>query len=159
MLKTKVSPRHFGHRLLPIASGGSASALEAAVFAVSLYIASAGTLTFGNRGPNKNSEWHSCCVVAWQLWNTPRDHMRILKRLQKGRCAASGKRLLKSAEVDTESLFQVWRDHRGASWPLLLSFWGVPNLQVIDMEVHSEKCASEARRRASHNDSKDETSR
>ena len=46
MLKTKVSLRHFGHRLLPIASGGSASALEAAVFAVSLYIASAGTLTF-----------------------------------------------------------------------------------------------------------------
>ena len=48
-------------------------------------------------------------------------------------------------------LFQVWRDHRGASWPLLLSFWGAPNLQVIDMEVHSEKCASEARRRASRN--------
>jgi hypothetical protein len=47
MLKTKVSPRHFGHRLLPIASGGSESALEAAVFAASLYIASAGTLTFG----------------------------------------------------------------------------------------------------------------
>ena len=104
-----------------------------------------------NRGSNKNSEWHSCCVVAWQLWNTPRDHMRVLKRLQKGRCAASGKRLLKSAEVDHRMpLFQVWRDHRGASWPLLLSFWGVPNLQVIDMEVHSEKCASEARGRASH---------
>jgi hypothetical protein len=30
---------------------------------------------------------------------------------------------------------------------LLLRFWGVPNLQVINREVHVAKCAGEAGRR------------
>jgi len=28
--------------------------------------------------------------------------------------------------------------------PALLSYWGVPNLQVINRDVHAAKCAEEA---------------
>ena len=41
----------------------------------------------------------------------------------------------------------VWREHRDLAWPLLLRYWGVPNLQVINRDVHAEKCAAEARQR------------
>ena len=41
-------------------------------------------------------------------------------------------------------LFRVWREHRHIGWPALLGFWGVPNLQVINREAHTAKCASEA---------------
>ena len=100
------------------------------------------------RGSNRNAEWHACCVVAWRLWNAPSDELRLLKRLQGHRCAATGKRLLRSSEVDHETpLFRVWREHRDGPWPELLGFWGLPNLQVINREVHVEKCASEARSR------------
>ena len=30
------------------------------------------------------------------------------------------------------------------TWPELLAFWGLPNLQVINRDVHVEKCAGEA---------------
>ena len=101
-----------------------------------------------DRGPNRNAEWHSCCVVAWRLWNAPSGELRLLKRLQLHRCAQSGKRLARSAEVDHRTpLFEVWRWHRETAWPELLGFWGLPNLQVINREVHVEKCASEARSR------------
>jgi hypothetical protein len=39
----------------------------------------------------------------------------------------------------------VWREHRHTQWPSLLGFWGVPNLQVINRDVHLGKCAEEAR--------------
>jgi hypothetical protein len=99
-------------------------------------------------GPNRNAEWHACCVVAWRLWNAPSDQVRILKRLQRQRCAQTGKRLRRTAEVDHRvPLFKVWREHRGASWPELLGFWGLPNLQVINRDIHLAKCASEAKSR------------
>jgi hypothetical protein len=101
-----------------------------------------------NAGRNKNAVWHSACVIAWQFWNAPSDQVKILKRLQVRRCAGSGRRLLRSAEVDHRvPLFQVWREHREAPWPTLLAFWGMPNLQVINREVHVAKCAEEATRR------------
>ncbi len=28
--------------------------------------------------PNRNATWHAACVVAWQLWMTPTDHLRAL---------------------------------------------------------------------------------
>src|SRR5262249_42905300 len=100
------------------------------------------------RGPNRNAEWHSCCVVAWRLWNAPSGELRLLKRLQGHRCAQSGKRLLRSAEVDHRvPLFEVWRDHRERPWPELLRFFGLPNLQVINRDAHVAKCAQEARSR------------
>jgi hypothetical protein len=100
------------------------------------------------RGPNPNAEWHSCCVVAWRLWNAPSGELRLLKRVQGHRCAQSGKRLLRSAEVDHRTpLFEVWRRHRDTRWPMLLGFWGLPNLQVINRDMHVAKCASEARAR------------
>jgi hypothetical protein len=100
------------------------------------------------RGPNRNAEWHACCVVAWRLWNAPSGELRLLKRLQGHRCAQSGKRLLRSCEVDHRvPLFEVWRKHRGRPWPELLGFWGLPNLQVINRDIHVAKCASEARSR------------
>ena len=46
-------------------------------------------------------------------------------------------------------LFQVWGEHRDEPWPVLLAFWGLPNLQVINREVHVAKCAEEATRRVS----------
>jgi len=100
------------------------------------------------RGQNRRAEWHSCCVVAWRLWNAPSGEMRLLKRLQGHRCAQSGKRLLRSSEVDHRvPLFEVWRRHRDRPWPELLGFFGLRNLQVINRDVHVAKCASEARAR------------
>jgi hypothetical protein len=96
-------------------------------------------------GPNRNAVWHTACIVAWRLWNAPSDHVRIFKKLQQRRCAQTGKRLWKTAEVDHRvPLFQVWREHRDRDWPALLGFWGTPNLQVINREVHAAKCAAEA---------------
>src|SRR6516162_11050742 len=44
-------------------------------------------------------------------------------------------------------LFRVWREYRDVSWPKLLDFWGLRNLQVINRDVHVAKCANEARDR------------
>jgi hypothetical protein len=87
-------------------------------------------------------------VVAWRLWRAPSDHDRALRRLQARRCAQTGGRLWKTAEIDHRvPLFRVWREMRDMPWPTLLSYWGVPNLQVINRDVHAAKCAEEARYR------------
>jgi hypothetical protein len=100
------------------------------------------------RGANRNAVWHAACVVAWDFWKTPSDYARVLKRLQQRRCAETGGRLWKTAEVDHRvPLFRVWREHRDTLWPSLLGFWGVPNLQVINRDVHAGKCAVEAQSR------------
>lgn len=99
-------------------------------------------------GPNRNAAWHSACVTAWRLWNAPSDYARLLKRAQRHRCATTGARLCKTAEVDHRvPLFRVWREHRDTAWPTLLAYWGVPNLQVINRDAHAAKCADEARTR------------
>jgi hypothetical protein len=96
-------------------------------------------------GPNRNAAWHTACVTAWKFWNAPSDQARVLKRIQARRCAETGGRLWKTAEVDHRvPLFRVWREHRDRPWPSLLGFWGAPNLQVINREVHVSKCAAEA---------------
>src|SRR5215510_8874452 len=60
-------------------------------------------------GPNTNANWHAACVIAWNFWSAPSDHIRLLRRLQERRCRESGKRLLKSAEVDHRvPLFRVF---------------------------------------------------
>jgi hypothetical protein len=100
------------------------------------------------RGPNSNAGWHACCVIAWRLWNAPSDFAQMLKRRQLRRCAQTGARLWKTAEVDHRMpLFQVWREHRETPWPDLLGFWGAPNLQMINRDAHVAKCADEARYR------------
>jgi hypothetical protein len=84
-------------------------------------------------------------VTAWQLWNAPSDYINLLKRRQARRCAQSGARLWKTAEVDHRvPLFQVWSEHRNMAWPALLAFWGAPNLQVINRDIHAAKCVTEA---------------
>jgi hypothetical protein len=99
-------------------------------------------------GANMNANWHCACVIAWQFWNVPRDYVRLLRRLQAWRCGQSGGRLWKSAEVDHRiPLFRVWSEHRETPWPNLLTYWGLPNLQVINRDVHAVKCAIEARGR------------
>jgi len=104
---------------------------------------------WGDGRPNKNAAWHSCCVAAWNLWTGPSEHLRHLKALQGRRCRLTGERLLKDAEVDHRvPLFAVWRDHRALGWPLLLAFWGVPNLQVVNRSAHAVKCAQETGDRA-----------
>lgn len=100
------------------------------------------------RGPNRNAIWHTACVTAWRLWNAPSDYVKIMRRVQMRRCAGSGRRLLRTAEVDHRvPLFRVWREHRDTPWPRLLDFWGAPNLQMINREVHVAKCADEAKSR------------
>ena len=99
-------------------------------------------------GPNENAVWHSACVVAWQLWNAPSSQIQLLRRIQNRRCAQSGGRLWRNAEVDHRvPLFRVWSKHRHTPWPGLLDFWGLPNLQVINRDIHAAKCAAEARDR------------
>ena len=99
-------------------------------------------------GANKNATWHSACVVAWQFWTAPSDNAQFLRRLQARRCGESGGRLWKSAEVDHRILlFRVWSEYRDAPWPSLLDYWGLPNLQVINRDVHAAKCVKEARHR------------
>ena len=94
--------------------------------------------------------WHCACVVAWQFWTAPSDYAQLLRRLQARRCGETGGRLWKTAEVDHRiPLFRVWGDHRDAPWPELLGYWGLPNLQVINQDVHIAKCANEARDRRS----------
>jgi hypothetical protein len=100
-------------------------------------------------GMNRRAEWHAACVAAWRLWNAPSDHDRMLRRLQARRCAQSGGRLWKTAEIDhSVPLFQVWQERRDTPWPALLSYWGVPNLQVINRDAHAAKCAEEAKYRS-----------
>lgn len=99
-------------------------------------------------GVNKNAVWHGACVVAWEFWNAPNSQIRLLRRLQSLRCGVSGRRLWKDAEVDHRiPLFRVWSEHRDRPWPNLLSFWGLPNLQVINRDSHIEKSGRETRER------------
>jgi hypothetical protein len=96
-------------------------------------------------GLNSKAAWHSACVAAWRLWVAPSDHDRILRRLQSRRCAETGGRLWNNAEIDHRvPLFQVWRERRETPWPVLLDYWGLPNLRVINRDAHAEKCAGEA---------------
>ena len=104
---------------------------------------------FGDGKVNRNATWHAACAAAWKLWLAPTDHIKLLKRRQKHRCGVTGKRLLKTSEVDhAVPLFRVWAEHRDEAWPLLLAYWGAPNLQVINRAAHVEKCAREAGERA-----------
>src|SRR5258707_15699330 len=87
----------------------------------------------------------TACVVACYLWTAPSDYARVLKRLQQRRCAETGQRLWKTAEVDHRvPLFRVGREHRDRPGAELLGFWGLPNLQVINRDGHVSKCATEA---------------
>jgi hypothetical protein len=102
-------------------------------------------------GPNRNAGWHACCVAAWKLWTAPSDHVLHLRRRQKHRCAVTGARLAKNAEVDHRvALFEISRaSERGSqTWPALLRYWGAPNLQVINRLAHVEKCGLESAARA-----------
>lgn len=104
---------------------------------------------WGDGKPNRNATWHAACVTAWKFWTGPTDFLRMLKLRQKRTCAATGRRLLRTAEVDHRvPLFAVWSEHRSRPWPDLLAFWGAPNLQVINKAAHLEKCAEEAAERS-----------
>jgi hypothetical protein len=97
---------------------------------------------------NPRASWHLACVAAWKFWNAPSDHVRLLRRLQGHRCASTGRRLLRSSEVDHRTpLYRVWRDHRDLPWPRLLDFWGLPNLQVVNRDAHVCKSSEEASER------------
>jgi hypothetical protein len=99
---------------------------------------------WGDGRPSRRATWHQACAVAWKLWTAPHIHAAALKRLQRFRCAVTGKRLPVAADVDHRvPLFRVWRDHRREPWPGLLGYWGVPNLQVMSRLAHRSKCAVE----------------
>jgi hypothetical protein len=102
----------------------------------------------GHRPEQERAVWHCACVVAWDFWNAPNSEAAVLRRLQGRRCGQSGRRLWKNAEVDHRiPLFRVWKEYRDVPWPKLLAYWGMPNLQVINRDVHVTKCAIEARDR------------
>ena len=104
---------------------------------------------FAGAGRTSRGQWHAPCVAAWKFWNAPSDQLRLLKRVQERRCATTGRRLLRGAEVDHRvPLFQVRRERQDLAWPDLLAFRGAPNLQVINRAAHVEKCAAEAADRA-----------
>jgi hypothetical protein len=46
-------------------------------------------------------------------------------------------------------LFQVWSEHCDLPWPKLLDFWGMPNLQIVNRDIHIAKSVSEAAYRRS----------
>jgi hypothetical protein len=99
---------------------------------------------WGDERPNCDATWHASCVSAWTLWTAPHQHVRLLRKLQNGRCPATGKRLLASSQIDHKvPLYRVWREHRNLPWPELLAFWGLPNLQVLNRQAHIAKSASE----------------
>jgi hypothetical protein len=99
--------------------------------------------------PSVRATWHQACAVAWKFWTAPHLQTPVLKRVQRFRCALTGKRLPAVSEVDHRvPLFRVWRKHRWEPWPRLLQYWGLPNLQVITREAHLAKCAAEAEDRA-----------
>ena len=90
-----------------------------------------------NAGANKNATWHCACVVAWEFWNAPSGQARLLRRLRARRCGQTGGRLWKNAEIDHRiPLFRVWSEYGDTPWPALLDYWGLPNLQVINRDVH-----------------------
>lgn len=106
---------------------------------------------WGAGEPNRNAGWHAACVVAWKFWLAASDHVKVLKARQRHRCLETGKRLLRTAEVDHRvPLYRVWREHRERPWPDLLGYWGLPNLQVVNRAAHAGKCAAEAEERAAH---------
>lgn len=106
---------------------------------------------WGDGKPNKRAAWHSACVAAWRFWCDPAGQAKLLRRVQARRCGVSGKRLLRTSEVDhREPLHRVWRDQRETPWPDLLAYWGRPNLQVINRDAHRQKCAAEAGARATN---------
>ena len=88
-------------------------------------------------GANMKANWHCACVTARQFWNVPND-ARLLRRLQGWRCGQSGRRL-KSADVDHRRapVPGLRSEHRGTPWLESLSYWGLPNLQVINRGVHA----------------------
>ncbi|MDB5511145.1 MAG: hypothetical protein JWR08_628 [Enterovirga sp.] len=109
---------------------------------------------WGDGKPNRNAGWHSACVAAWRFWNDPSQQVQALKKRQARRCAQSGRRLLKSSEVDHRvPLFRVWRERGEHRWPAILAYWGAPNLQVINRDAHVAKCAAEAGARAGRSQS------
>ena len=92
-----------------------------------------------DKGPNKNAVWHTACVTAWQLWNAPSDHANCCANCNAGvaRPAARGCGGPRRSTT-ARPLFRVWREHRDTDWPTLLGYWGLPNLQVINRDVHAE---------------------
>ena len=136
--------RAFAVRRRRTARPNSRAARASAASAGNRSTASAGTSTCGSADPTQ-------CRLAHRLrggvalWNAPSGYIGLLKRLQSRRCATTGERLWKTAEVDHRvPLFRVWGERRDDAWPSLLAYWGFPNLQVINRDVHVEKCASEA---------------
>jgi hypothetical protein len=106
---------------------------------------------WGDRRPNQNATWHSCCVAAWNLWIAPSDHVRHLKVLQKRRCLATGERLLKNAEVDhpfpcSRSGTTIAIDRGLHCWPSGASRTCRSSIR----SAHVEKCAQEAGERRPH---------
>lgn len=104
---------------------------------------------WGEGRPNVRATWHAACVTAWKFWIAPAEQAPLLKRRQGHRCALSGKRLLRGAQIDHRlPLYRVWREHRDRPWPELLAFWGAPNLAAVNRGAHVVKCGAEALERA-----------
>ena len=47
----------------------------------------------------------------------------------------------------SERLFRAWSECGDAPWAVLLDYWGLPNLEVINRDAHVAKCATGAQHR------------
>lgn len=104
---------------------------------------------WGAGAPNARAAWHAACVSAWRFWTAPQSARKLVARVQRHRCALTGKRLLRGAQLDHRlPLHEIWRDRRDAPYAELLSYWGLGNLQVVNAPAHAAKSAAEASARA-----------
>ncbi len=100
-------------------------------------------------GPSKRT-WHDVCVTTYTLMTKTADHYDIVAHRQGQLCAVTGEPL-RYAEVDHRyPLFRVAREAANESWYVVMQFWMLGNLQVINRAPHLEKCAAEAKERAGY---------
>ena len=98
-------------------------------------------------GPNKNAVWHSACVVAWQFWNAPSRRFNCCGVSKVGAALKAAGGCGGMPKLTIASRYSGSGANTDTPWPRLVDFWGLPNLQVINRDVHAAKCATEARDR------------
>ena len=148
-----------GHHPRPIGNVHTREAPAFAVCADNRFIASAGMSTCGTQGPTRMQPG---TAHAWSRGNS--GLRRVITpgfsdAAKSGAAAKAADGCGRAREIDHRiPLCRVWSECRDAPWPALLDHWGLPNLQVINRDVHAAKCAergTDAPRAISHQNSPD----
>ena len=135
------SVRHPRHTAKPHAHSGR----DFAACAVNQFIASAGTLTSGAVVPTRT---RSGTALAWSPGSSGMRQVSRSDCCGASKVAAALKVLVGCGgmpKLTTASRCFGFGANTGTlPWPKLLDFWGLPNLQVINRDIHAAKCAVEA---------------